>query len=397
LLRFVSWLIPLIPMGLAFAAEDTSQSNIEVIGSLQTDYIQDFKRVDGNWDDTLRPSKIPTQEGQFGADGQAIIGVRQSGMGVRFAVPAGAHELKGLFYFDLFGSGANEGETTFHLSRAYAEWGSLLAGYFYTSFMDVDISPNVIDYWGPPGMVYVKNPQLRWTALDDDRYRIAVAIERPSDDIDPGQIRDFDPVLGENLQSDEEIPDLTAQFRMKGDWGHLQTAALFRRIGFETAGTPNNEPSGDEFGWGVNVTSAINLFGGDDQLLVGVVYGEGIASYMNDGGTDLSANGTFAAPEPTTVELLGVSAYYNHQWNERWTSAIGYSRTEVNNTDLQSDDAFKFGAYASANLLFSPDEHVLIGAEALWGQREDKNGQNGDDVRIQFTVRYSFTTVVLTR
>jgi hypothetical protein len=396
MLRFAALLITMIPAGLVTAAEGTSQSNIEIIGSLQTDYIQDFKRVDGNWDDTLRPSKIPTQEGQFGDDGQAILSVRQTGMGVRFAVPAGAHEIKGLFYFNLFGSGANEGETTFHLSRAYAEWGPLLAGYFDTVFMDVDIFPNVVDYWGPPGMVYVKNPQIRWTALANDRYRFAVALEKPSDDIDPGQIRDFDPVLGENLQSDEEIPDLTAHLRMKGDWGHVQAAALFRRIGFETAGTPDNEPSGDEFGWGVNVTSAINLLGGDDQLLVGAVYGEGIASYMNDGGTDLAANGTFAAPEPTPVELLGVSAYYNHQWNDRWTSAIGYSRTEVNNTDLQSDDAFKFGAYASANLLFNPAEHVLIGAEALWGQREDKNGQSGDDVRIQFTVRYSFTTVVLT-
>jgi len=97
------------------------------------------------------------------------------------------------------------------------------------------------------------------------------------------------------------------------------------------------------------------------------------------------------------VDLLGVSAYYNHQWNERWTSAIGYSFTEVNNTSLQSDDAFKRGAYASANLLFSPEEHVLIGAEALWGEREDKHGANGYDVCVQFTVRYSFTTVVVTR
>jgi len=44
--------------------------------------------------------------------------------------------------------------------------------------------------------VYVHNPQLRWMPVDDDRYNVAVAIEKPSDDVDPGQIRQIDPDLG---------------------------------------------------------------------------------------------------------------------------------------------------------------------------------------------------------
>jgi hypothetical protein len=53
-------------------------------------------------------------------------------------------------------------------------------------FMDGDIFPNTIDYWGPTGMVFLRNPQLRYTYRDGpDQF--AVAIEKPGNDIDAGQ------------------------------------------------------------------------------------------------------------------------------------------------------------------------------------------------------------------
>ena len=52
--------------------------NLELYGFVQLDAIQDFNRVNPNWDATLRPSRIPTEEGQFGGDGQSIFSVRQS-------------------------------------------------------------------------------------------------------------------------------------------------------------------------------------------------------------------------------------------------------------------------------------------------------------------------------
>jgi hypothetical protein len=32
--------------------------------------------------------------------------------------------------------------------------------------MDGDIFPNVVDYWGPAGMVFVRTPQIRLTFYD---------------------------------------------------------------------------------------------------------------------------------------------------------------------------------------------------------------------------------------
>ena len=40
--------------------------NLELYGFVETDAIQDFKRVNPDWDATLRPSRIPTAKGEFG-------------------------------------------------------------------------------------------------------------------------------------------------------------------------------------------------------------------------------------------------------------------------------------------------------------------------------------------
>src|SRR5262245_58571347 len=58
--------------GIAQAADEEGTPKFEIFGTAQLDYVQDFNRVDPAWDATLRPSKIPTTEGAFGSDGQAI-------------------------------------------------------------------------------------------------------------------------------------------------------------------------------------------------------------------------------------------------------------------------------------------------------------------------------------
>ena len=64
----------------------------------------------------------------------------------------------------------------------------------------------------------------------------------------------------------------------------------------------------------------------------------------------------------------------------------------MENTDLQTDDAFHRGQYASANFLYYPTDNVFIAAEYLWGRRVDNNGDKGDDNRVQISFHYSFST-----
>jgi hypothetical protein len=371
--------------------------NLELYGFVQLDAIQDFKRVNPNWDATLRPSRIPTEEGQFGGDGQSIFSVRQSRLGAKATGNLWGKPYEAKFEFDLYGTGVDEGQTTFRVRHMYGKWGPFLVGQTNTLFMDGDIFPNVVDYWGPAGMVFVRTPQIRWTFLNSNGWEAAVALEHPSDDIDPGNIRLIDEDIAANIQGNEELPDLTAAVRYGGKWGHVRLAGILRRIGYDTRGTEGNEPDGQETGWGVNATSAI-IFK-PVTLRLGVVYGRGIATYMNDGGMDLAPSvdvivgddGFILIPEAEAVKLLGVSAYADINWTDRWTSAIGYSFTKVDNTNFQDATAFHKGEYASANLLYSRDA-LLAGLEFLWGKRTDNDGESGTDTRMQATFKWSFSS-----
>lgn len=166
-------------------------------------------------------------------------------------------------------------------------------------------------------------------------------------------------------------------------------AVIFRRLGYDT--TISTGPTGHNIGWGLDLTSTINVRT-KDKLLLGVVYGEGIANYMNDGGMDLAPKFNGTKFESDAVPLVGISAYLDHTWNERFTSSIGYSRTQVENTNFQDPGAFRYGQYASANLLYYPVKNVLYGAEYLWGTRKDKGGASGSDQRVQLSANFKFST-----
>src|SRR5215471_7366731 len=67
-----------------------SERSFEIYGFAMTDYIQDTKRVDPNWQDAFRPSKIAAPEGEFGTNGQSSLSVKQSRFGVKGTMPTGA-------------------------------------------------------------------------------------------------------------------------------------------------------------------------------------------------------------------------------------------------------------------------------------------------------------------
>jgi DcaP outer membrane protein len=377
-------------------AEDTGRS-FEIYGFAQADLIQDIDgRLDPDWDDAFRPSKIGIDE-QFGSDGQSSLSVKQSRFGVQGTMPTGeGHSpLSFKFEFDLFGTGADAGQTTFRLRHAYGEWGQLLAGQTNSLFMDGDVFPNTIDYWGPAGMVFYRNVQIRWTPYKNEHSQFAIAVERPGNDIDSGNLRLIEGLEDLQVQNDETLPDFTAQYRYTDGWGHVQVAGILRKVGFEVReSSADRWSSGSETGWGINLGSTINTVG-RDKILLQVVYGEGIASYMNDGGMDLAPAASFSETEVTDVEaevipLTGVVAYYDRYWNDRWSSSIGYSYTEVDNTNFQSPDTFNKGEYASVNLLHYPAENLMVGGEFLYGRRTNNDGADGDDMRFQFTVKYNF-------
>lgn len=63
----------------------------------------------------MRPTKLPSFEAEFGNDGNFYSGVRQSRPGISTITPLKMGDPKTIFEFELFGVGADEGQTAFLL------------------------------------------------------------------------------------------------------------------------------------------------------------------------------------------------------------------------------------------------------------------------------------------
>jgi cell division protein FtsB len=370
-----------LPAPKAVALQDTT---VDAYGHIQLDAIYDFKRVAPDWEATLRPSTIPIEKGLYGADGNTIISVKQTAMGFRSTTDTPWGPFKTWFEFDFFGTGSEAGQTTFNLRHAWAEVGGLGFGQTNSNFMDISIFPNVVDWWGPSGMVFNRNPQVRYT-WHRDNGEIAVALEKQNGSFNSGIFGDISPGFGEAATDRTAYPDFTAHWRSEHDWGHYQIAGVARKLEFETRGTTGNKPKDDDFGWGLNLTGVFNVFA-RDQLKLGLVHGEGIASFMNDGGVNLAPD-NFKAK---AVEVTGATVYYDRYWSDRWSSSIGYSINDTDPLDQMAPYEFQTGQYASTNLLYTPYPALLIGSEFLWGNLEDVAGNDRDDYRVQFTLKHKF-------
>jgi hypothetical protein len=169
-------------------------------------------------------------------------------------------------------------------------------------------------------------------------------------------------------------------------WGHFQVAGILRQLGYETRGAPNSDPSGTKTGYGVNVSGSYKLQG-KNRVMAQLVVGEGISAYMNDCCSDLGSN---AAGDVETLPMVGWLVYYDHWWNAQWSSSIGWSETQQDNSDGQASNAFHRGQYGSANLLYYPAKNILTGVELLHGTRENRDGASGSDTRVQFSAKFDF-------
>jgi hypothetical protein len=90
--------------------------------------------------------------------------------------------------------------------------------------------------------------------------------------------------------------------------------------------------------------------------------------------------------------IVAYAVFLDHTWNKQFSSAIGYSRQDNDNTDAQAPDAFSVGQYALGNLLYYPVPNVMAGVEFQWGRRENNSdGFHSDGFKLQFSFKYNFS------
>jgi hypothetical protein len=368
------------------------RDSVDIYGFTMLDSGYDFGQIDPSWYDVIRPTKLPSYPNQFAPSGNVYASVRQTRFGVKSSTPTRFGDLDTIFEFELYGTGVDAGQTTFRLRHAYGQLGQFGAGQTWSPFMDIGVFPNTVEYWGPNGMVFFRNLQVRWMPIRSTKGSVTIALERPGGSGDQGIYADR--IELSNIKPRFNFPDLSGNARIVRNWGYLQMAGIVRKIGWvDTSGNPVNL-GGSAVGWGVDLTSNLDLSKNNVAKLA-FAYGDGIENYMNDAPVDIGVQRTppnSSVPiKGVALPVLGVVAFLDHTWNEHFTSSAGYSFLNIQNSNAQLPTDFHQGDYAVANLLYHPIPRVTTGAEFQFGRRVNfSNGFNANDYRLQFSFKFDW-------
>jgi len=307
--------------------------------------------------------------------GQFAVTARQS----RLNVELRSQTSKGTVRVFMEGDFAADNDT-YRLRHAYGQFGSVLSGKTYSTFVDSNSQPEEIDFEGISGRINVRQAQVRYFPRIGRNSNLLIGLEDPAPDVTGG--------VGIS-----NYPDVVLSWRRTWrDRLHLRSGVLLRRIEARW----NQDPTVTETlsGWGVSISGKAGLGAWDsrDNLLFQLNYGDGHGRYVNDlqaeGGQD-------AVFDPVTGRLKTLKSFagylsYQHWWRERLRSTLTLSWVDVDNLDFQDDSAYNETRRAALNLILTPVPRVDIGAEVLWGKRENKNSDSATSRQIQISAKYRF-------
>jgi len=371
---------PIDPELKGFIPIPGTKSMIRFGGSARLDTIYDFEN-NGNPNQFV-PSSFPVA-GQPGADGGPETTIEAKGTRISFELrrPVGDEGSLRIYNEDDFFNDSTSPNMSFRVRHFYGQAWNLLIGQTFTTFMNIDAWPDVVDYAGPNALINRRQAQIRYSPGIYEgvgEMHLLFSVEQPGSDISTtatGMPAGAEPV--------SRAPDGVAGWRWEGDVGHVQLTGLFRSVGYDA---PNNADQ-SVFGWGASGSGAFNLFQAD-KLLWQVSYGHGMARYVNDLG---SAN-LDAAPDNAgnlkAIPVFSAVTGYTHEWSKhfRTTASVGYVHADP--TASLGPLAIEQTTYASLNLVWHPTTSFRMGLEYLYGTKQTQGGDDADGHRLDFVFRY---------
>ena len=377
-------------------------------GFVRMDGIYDFRPM-GSTDDFVTSSiPVPQSRGQ-----NSVLTPRYTRLGFDTETPLEQCDwtIKTRIEMDFFNGNTSGafGSFPLRLRFAWIDFGPFLIGQAASLFMDYDVFPNVLDYEGPGGMVLVRQPIFAVRAPISENLKLTAGIEQPYSDIqwfdganwvvNPGTGIITTPGVAKNVQ---DMPDFTANIRYTGEYGHVQVAGIARKLTYQPA---TGDSALDELGYGINLTGTLHPWAmmsdtptkGDcatplskSRFLAQYAAGKGINRYIQD----VNGLGLDATFDPVNgfrpIPTRGWFIAYEQWWAKKWATNITYGQNSMDLTDTLPDNTYQGANYVSANLIWLPVDRMGVGLEYLFGTRENKNGQRGDNSRIQMAVQYRF-------
>ena len=328
----------------------------------------------------------PKGEPVAGAEKGTNVTASRSRVNLEYREQTKQGEIRAFVEGDFQGDG-----DAFRLRHAYGQFHSVLAGRTWSTLMNMNADPEVLDNQGISGQIHLTHAEVRWSPWFGQKLQMEIALEDPQTDVINGQ-------------SVRGRADLVASLnRMPhGLFGHRNY-----RVGFILrdlkASQSDGSPDENTTGWGITASGRqpIKRSDGKDFLLWQLTYGEGIGRYINDLNTVGGGDAVFD-PHGQLRALPVFAGYvsYLHEWPMTWgfvkswpgilRSSLNLSWVDINNYKFQEGSDYKSTREASINLIYSPTANISTGIEFLWGERTNRDESKGTAKQLQVGIRYDF-------
>jgi hypothetical protein len=380
-----------------------SETSLRIYGFAELNAVHEFKGDNSNTDYSTFAPYAPIN-GSTTRKGQSYLHARTSRIGIDASTPTSygplAVKVEGDFNNEprtgnsaVYGTVGNiytqqaTNSYGFRLRHAYGQFGGLLAGQTWSTFMDVDNSPETVDFNGPIGSTFIRQPQVRYAYATKDMGTFTVAAENSVSYV-------LDSTGVATPAGFSRVPDLIARWDRGFDWGAMSVRALSHehRIN-DGAGV-----SASRRGWGLASTAFVKMRDAKDFASFAVTYGKGIGRYLNyiEGASyDPSVN------QILLEQALGIVAGYQYKHSD--TLRANFVAGWLKNYD-NAYTAFaranglgtgQFGVNRSVyqvhvGFIYNPIRNVDFGAEYVFGQRRTLNNERGDLSRVNLSAKYNF-------
>ena len=389
-----------------------SETSVRIYGFAELNAVHEFKGDNGSCDYSTCFFYAPLSGSDLAArKNGTYLHARTSRIGFEAATPSPygpiSVKIEGDFNNDpRTGNAAVNGDTkniytqqatnsyNFRLRHAYGQFGGLLIGQTWSTFFDVDNSPETVDFNGPIGSTFIRQPMIRYAYPTKSMGTFTAAIENP------------DSYVYDNTGSGvptksgfSRLPDLIGRWDRSFDWGALSVRGVAHELLLKDQAA---NLSVSTIGWGFGASGSWKA-SADDLVFFQFTGGKGIGRYFN------YVEGAVYDPAQNRIlkeKVWGVVLGLQHKLSPelRFNGSVGLQRTSDNEytayalNPANKLDSASLGNYAlnrsvwqtHLGFIWNPVKNVDFGSEWIFGQRKTLNNEKGDANRINLSAKYYF-------
>ncbi|MEN3113159.1 DcaP family trimeric outer membrane transporter [Uliginosibacterium paludis] len=375
-----------LPGSFKRAGEDTS---VRVYGFARLDAVHNFggrnNAAQGDYA-AYQPSIALTGSNDAARRGETYMFAKTSRIGVEASAPTALGALNTKVEADFYNT---TGSGLFRLRHAYGQLGNWLIGQTWSTFMDLDSTPETVDFNGPTGNTSLRQPQIRYTYGAGAAGNFIAAIETKANG----------GYVGSDDNTMTRVPDVVLRWEKAGDWGHVALRGLTTENAIKsddhtettssgsTAFVPGT--TGSKRGYGVGLGGHY-MVTPTTSLLASTSYGKGMGRFFNEsvGAKADAANNKVYLPKEYGY-VLGVQ----QKLSDTLRGSVTYGQQRllggdyINVADGSANRSVQSG---TVGVIWAPVANVELGGEFMLSHRQTLDGRSGTEPRLNFAATYSF-------